>query len=460
LKAPRTLLVLLALTLLGLPALGCRPGAPEESEAPPSEPLHVLLISIDALRADRLGCYGHDRPTSPFLDELAARGVRYARAFVATHGTTPSHASLLSGLYQETHRVGFDTAAAAAVSRGIPEEVELLSETLRGHGYATLGVTDGGNIGGKFGFDQGWDVWNDRGGGVRKVVRRALTALDEELPRGRPVFLFLHTYEVHSPYEPPEGFHGRFGHLDSAFVPSSENLIRHAHAARTALSPADLEAVKARYDEGILFTDSVLRELFDELERRGFLERALVVLTADHGEELGEHGGLVHRDLLFEELIHVPLMVSGPGVPAGRVEEGLVSAVDVAPSILGFLGLPVPPAVQGRAALGLTGGSAGRRAVVAQYGDARYTLRTDRWKLIESFRPAESVELYDLAADPGETENVARRHPEVVESLRQALARWREAHPPLGAAGGGSEVVLSPEELERLRALGYVGPGR
>ena len=416
----------------------------------PDFPSHVLLISIDALRADHLGVYGYARDTSPFLSELAGRGILFRRAFVNTHGTTPSHASMLSSLYQETHRVGFSDAGGVA---GLPEQIGLLQEELRRHGYRTIGVTDGGNIGASFGFGRGFDVFHDRGGGVRRGSRRLAALVKENLAGGQPLFLFFHTYEVHSPYQPPAPYAEMFGPFDSDFSASSSSLLAHAHSAGTSLRPADLERLRGLYDGEIRLTDDTLRHFFEELDALGVLKRALVVVTGDHGEEFGEHGGLLHRGLLYDELLHVPLIVAGPGIPGGQVEDGLVSEVDIAPSLLGHLGFAPPPAMEGRSFL--AGGKArGQRAIVAQYGAAKYAVRTDRWKLILTGSP-EGVELYDLAADPRELRRVEAENPEVVATLRGALAAWKSARRPV--SGVPPAVELSQEEIEQLKSLGYLG---
>ena len=171
----------------------------------PERPPNILFISIDALRADRLEAYGYDRPTSPFLAELGREGLVFENAFVNTHGTTPSHTTMLSGLYQEQHGVGLDPAeAGGVVERPHPRPVELLPEILRAHGYSTVGVTDGGNAGEAFGFARGFDRFDDRGGGIEKGARRVLRMVGEAGAKA-PLFVFLHTYEVHSPYRPAAG---------------------------------------------------------------------------------------------------------------------------------------------------------------------------------------------------------------------------------------------------------------
>ena len=225
------------------------------------------------------------------------------------------------------------------------------------------------------------------------------------------------------------------------------------------MTEEDRQFLVARYDAEIRFTDDTLRELFDELETRGFFEDALVVVTSDHGEEFAEHGSLLHQGYLYEELLRVPLILQGERVPPGRVESGLVSSIDIAPTILAYAGLPVPDAMAGR---DLLGERVVPRPVFAQYGPRRYALRTDRWKLIED-RLRDRIELYDLEADPGETRNLAGEEPErgrgdatrsreLPASLRTAAARSDDgaARPGAPRAPRSARLPLS-HPLSRCR---------
>ena len=446
----RTRAVLFATMIGGALLAAC--GPPPASSSPTLP--HIVLVSIDTLRADHVGSYGYARDTTPFLDELAARGVRFEHAFVNTHGTTPSHTTLLSGLYQETHRVGWTEGGHDSRLDRVPESLPWLPSLLSAAGWATISVNDGGNVGDAFGFARGFDLHSDAGGGAWNVTRRALELI-RQVRKNRPdqpLFLFLHTYEVHSPYEPPPRFAGRFGSGSSTIPATSQFLVERASLA-DELSTADLEHLVALYDEGLAYTDYVVRNFFDQLARSELLPGALVVVTADHGEEFGEHGGLVHRGLLYEELIRVPLLVSGPGIPENLVEPRLVSHIDITPSILGWAGLEVPAELPGQAVFGRDGVRGGR-VVFAQYGGSRYAVRTARWKLVESLAPP-GMELFDLSTDPAERTNLAPAHPAEVTRLAAALDAWRSKQ----TRPGGTEpepAELDEADRERLRALGYL----
>jgi arylsulfatase len=429
--------------VVGILLTGC--GATDEARGPLP---NILVISLDACRADHLGCYGYPRPTSPFLDSLAHRGLRFAQAYANTHGTAPSHTTILSSLYQETHRVEYSSLRGV-----VPPEAVMMQEVLAARGYVTLGVTDGGRMGRKFGFARGFEAFDDGGRGVASGSRRLVELIRQHSGAGRPIFAFYHTYEIHSPYLPPDEYRGLFGQFESTFVPSSENLLEVAHAARRRLGKADLEYLEAMYDAGIRYTDDTLRQRFAELEELGFFDRYLLVVTADHGEEFAEHGGLLHRDLLYEELIRVPLIVAGSGVPQGRVEGRLVSSIDIAPTVLGYAGLPVPETMAGTSLLEMPRGE--EPVVVSQYRNLRYALRRREWKLIESTSPP-GLELFNLREDPAETRNMASERPELAARLQSQLAQWRRAQQPGALAETGS-VSLSEEERRRLKALGYLG---
>jgi arylsulfatase A-like enzyme len=306
-------------------------------------------------------------------------------------------------------------------------------------------VTDGGNAGDAFGFARGFDRFDDRGGGIEKGARRVVRLLGEVGAKA-PVFVFLHTYEVHSPYRPAARQRAILGVPDDAPAASSAYLLEHT-ADAASLAASELDAISRLYDAEIRVVDDELRALFDQLEAIGFLRDAVVIVTADHGEEFGEHGGLLHRDLLYDELLQVPLIVTGPGIEPARRSEP-VSSVDIAPTVLELARIAAPAAMEGASLLN----ARRRSAVIAQYGSSRYAIRTREWKLIRS--SSGMTELYDLRADPGERDNIATGHAKVVATLAAALDRWREQHQ--GGARPGPPVDLTADEWRELESLGYL----
>jgi arylsulfatase A-like enzyme len=423
-------------------------GRPPANTGPPN----ILLISIDALRADHLSCYGYDRQTSPVLDGLAARGTRFSRAFVNTHGTPPSHTTLLSSLYQETHRVGIGSDPTVHT---LPTGVEMVQELFSASGWHTVAVTGGGFMSGDYGFSRGFDVYVDRAGRVARQAAELVKQIQSVYASGRPVFAFLHTYQVHSPYAPPKRFRRLFGEYESSIEATSEALREINPDARRELSREDFEYLESLYDGEIRFTDEVLGNLLASLDTIGFLDNAVVVVTSDHGEEFGEHGGILHGGKLFEELLRVPLIVSGTGIDRGVVEPALVSLIDIAPTLLSLAGLDVSDSMEGQSLVDLPAPERWQdQRVFAQYGDALYCVRTPRWKLIQ--RTAnQNVKLFDLHRDPGELRNLKQQYPALVDELLSELETWRAERPQLDLSLG-SDIELSEERIEELRALGYV----
>ncbi len=445
---PRPTLKLVVTAVATLGFVGCGAQAPEVASPP-----NLLLISLDALRADHLSCYGYDRHTTPFLDELAARGVRFSYASVNTHGTPSSHTTMLSSLYQETHRVWADPASGSRQAPSIPTEVELVQEILGRQGFTTAAVTGGGWMSASYGFSRGFDFFSDEGRTADQGADLLVATLGEALASGPPVFAFFHTYQVHSPYLPPEGYRTLFGEFAGAVEATSEALRPLTTTAGSHLGRADFDFLVSQYDGEIRFLDDSLRELFGRLEEIGFLDNAVVVITADHGEEFGDHGGLLHRGSLFEELVRVPFIVWGRGVPAGVVDPTLVSTVDIVPTLLAAAGSVPPPQLEGRDILSEQTAPWADQRIFAQYRDAIYSVRTPRFKLIEG--AGNQRMLFDLERDPRERRNIAAEEPDLTAGLAAELEAWRLARPSL-ADQASSRTELDPATEEQLKTLGYL----
>jgi arylsulfatase A-like enzyme len=381
------------------------------------------------------------------MEDVAARGTLFVNAFVNTLPTPQSHTTMLSSLYQETHRVAQNEESGWA-RLGIPDEVTLLPEVLQRSGYTTIGVTDGGWMRGTLGFARGFTEFDDRskkGIGAGRLIEH----VSHHIQDGKPIFAFLHTYYIHSPYSPPQRYRRLWGTFRSRIGASSANLLA-INAGELTPTEDDVRFIEAMYDGSIRFTDDRLRRMFEELEELGFFGNHLVVITSDHGEELGERGGFVHRDLLYDDLLHVPLIMEGRSVPKGRRETDLASGVDVTPTILGWAGIQTTLSLEGRDLLS----SPAPDAMFAQCANKRYAIRTKDWKLILNVEPR-SMELYNLLQDPSERRNVASALPGRVEALEERLVRWKESLPHIEDAGS-AEVKTFGDDLERLRALGYL----
>lgn len=458
--------VLLVVALFALPSLAClrwrRP--------------HVILIVIDTLRADRLGAYGNPGGLTPFLDELAGRGTLFLNAYAASSWTCPSVASLFTSRYPTEHHVtSFDSR--------LPDTEVTLAEQLIPYRYLNFGFTANRRLTEQLGYGQGFKTWAVFPTATKlradRLKRRALAWLD--LVRGRkstkPVFLYLHFMEPHAPYDPPARFRERFVRdpaIDSAIA--NRKLIDQHWAE---LTPAGIDHLASLYDGEVAYLDSELRRLFAGLDERGLLADAVVIVTADHGEELGEHGLMSHGFSLYDQELRVPLILLGPQVPAGKVVRDNVSLVDVAPSILALAGLPADRRFEGRSLVPLLHGGAPSTDVVAElpresadFDPRRHTAAivrdSDKLLVLADAWAARlgEAEMYDLAADPKETRPVGYvGGPFSLAAGTPALARaqallgaLRQTQTRLVARAGtaAERQPLDAKTREQLRALGYV----
>lgn len=416
---------------------------------------HVLLVTVDTLRADRLGAYGYTRPTSPNLDRLAREGALFEVAYAPTGATGPSHATLFTSRYPLAHRVERNGLV-------LPPSERTLAELLHEAGYETAAFVSSYPVTRRYGLDQGFshydesfdtesdtlelEEWSgervegafDRRG--RATLRAARAWLEQRDARER-LFLWVHLFDPHDPYVAPPRF------------------------ARPFLASGQDERARAGalYDAEIAYTDAVLGRLVEAFEAWAGQGSTLLVVTADHGEGLWDHGWRMHNRYLYEEETRVPLVWRWPGrIPAGLRIGQPVHLADVAPTLLGLLGIPrdglplegrdLAPVLQGDAAAN------GERPIWLQGPDydpawgPRFALRVGDWKLIEWHSGRH--ELYDLRVDPGERHDLARREPQVRRQLSAQLSHWRDGQ----AAVRGPERIerLEARDREALRALGYL----
>jgi len=437
---------------------------------------NIVLITIDTLRADHCSVYGYRLGTTPHLEELAREGARVETAYVPMPSTGPAHASLFTSRHPLAHRVLKNGHVLA-------NDYPLLAEVLRGAGYGTAAFVSSFVLDDRFGYGQGFDSYDDDFRGAdssypdmqlwegievpgkfdrraHQTTDRAISWLREKGRRDR-FFLWVHYMDPHEPYDPPEPWRGKY--------------------VKPEMKPRNLGRAVALYDAEIAFTDREVGRLLDELDDISAPESTLVVLTADHGEGLLDHGFMGHGAILYEETLRVPLLVRWRGrVAAGSVIHGPVEIVDVMPTILGLAGIsPGDLVLQGRdltdvlttgvaldpqhrvffqrrfyrkkrvPAFPVEGVVFGRPLRVK--GD-KYAVRRGGWKYIEA--PMEGTrELYDLNSDPRERINLLSRRRELADELAGEIEAWRSEQEGL-ALGPAREAA--DEELERLRALGYV----
>jgi len=417
-----------------------------------SPPRNLILISIDTLRADHLGIYGYERRTSPSLDGFARRSTLFRHAVSQGESTSPGHGAMLTGRYYSSYN-------RSRLPTGPPPWVDTLAEMLRREGFATWGFVDGGRMVRAFGFDQGFDHYEDRRIKIKALVEKANAWLDTH--EAERFFLFVHCYDVHTPYNAPDPFGSMFvdPSYDGGFRPNAANFDA-VTSGRLPFGREDLLYSIARYDGGIRHTDHHVGSFLTRLRETGLLDSSVVVITSDHGEEFLEHGGFQHRKIYFHENLHVPLIVHVPGRPP-RVVDETVELIDIVPTTLDLLGLPPHPDVMGRSLVPLIDGSeatGGERIAFAESSLPRSgwrTVVTRRYQLLHDLRTGRQ-ELYDLQADPRQQVDIAASRPDTVAELLQALRerlaenRRRNTGPP------AARPVLDDGTRKQLRALGYV----
>jgi len=422
--------------------LGCR-------GAPPSSPPNVLLVVVDALRADHLGAYGYSRPTSPNFDALARAGVLYTRAHAPTSWTNPSVAALFSG---ERPRV-LEPGAA----QYIPAEVTTLAEAFQAAGYRTGAVVGNLFLAPDLGFAQGFDDYTPAAPWVHGIDDAAkqpaerlnalgLTWLETAVrDPSRPWFLYVHYMDPHWPYVPPLETARRFWRAGDIDVAAAMQPLNRRVRQEATLSATEVAQSVDLYDGAIAHFDAQLGELLAALRQRGALAHTVVCVTADHGEEFADHGGFRHARTLYEEVLHIPLAIAGSGrvarvdTPVQNAQIGATLLALAGVSASGFAGRgldsgDVPAALL--AELTPWAGAVHRQALLR--GDDKLIVTVDGRRL-----------LFDLRADPGEAHDVAAARPRLVDELGAALAG--------SAASRPSGVPATPNAAvrERMRALGY-----
>jgi arylsulfatase A-like enzyme len=440
-----------AAAALGLAACGAG-GAKHASPRPDI----VVLVSIDTLRADHLGCYGYTRNTSPTLDRLAAEGTLFEDAMTPAPWTLPAHASLLTGLYPSRHGV-------KAFGQSLPARVETLAQLLGRQGRITAAVVNSHLLGPRSALDRGFREFSyveevaPQREPTRRVVDQAISWLRRY--RDEKLFLFVHSYDVHSDYKAEERYEREFARPYQGRADGTSRQLMAFREGKLPLGREDAPHLMDLYDAGIRQTDDEIARLVAALRSEGMLERTLLVITSDHGEEFFEHGGILHGRTQYQEVVRVPLLLRGPGIPKALRIATLASLLDVMPTLLASLGVAVPPGLDGENLLGLFASAPGSLGARVLFGEADHVnaqpditraVRRGSFKLVYD-RLSDRRQLFDLARDPGESADVqGRQGPELAEldeQLRRFLAIRGESSAP---------AKLSPAEIEKLRSLGYI----
>lgn len=443
----------------------------ERANQPPS----VIVILVDTLRADYLGTYGFEGPISPHIDAFAQESVVFENCFSQAPWTKPSVTSLFTSLQPAVHRVyshdgKFGLRDRARQTETLAEEALTLAEALKEGGYATAAFVANPWIERDHGFGQGFDVFDTHPRGNDVKAGPVLEAAQEWIAKQRqerPYFAYIHLMDVHGPYNAPEEDYEavrdspQFGKEPVPLTPrqirKAPVYLRRSPWVRTA--PPDARVWRARYAANVHALDRRLEPFFQELRRTGVFDSAIIAITSDHGEQLHEHGRWDHGNSLYDEELHVPLIVRLPGGGnGGNRVAAVVSLVDVMPTILALAEVPPVEGLQGRDLSGsLKNGSDALKSVASfatavKWKPTRQSLRTEFYKLIKGSDEGRG-RLYDLRKDPGEQTNIADRSPAfaAVDALLTAQVLANEARGQLEA----KRAPMPARVQERLRALGY-----
>ena len=433
-------------------ASGCEPSGP-------SQP-NVLLIVVDTLRYDHLGCYGYERDTSPQIDALAADSILVERAYATAPWTLPSIASMFTGLYPNSH-------ATTKLNSKLPDDVTTLAEILKQQGYVTGGVISHVLLTVDRNFNQGFDQYHPAMRGnthdtasTNVVTQRAQNYLRQFAGQDQPFFIFAHYFDPHYNYLR----HAEFGFS----APSVGRLkpgqdVEGLYDMAADLTPEEVQFLRDLYDEEIRYTDRGIGRLVATLKELHLYDQTLILLVGDHGEEFVDHGNLGHARSLYDEVVRVPLILRNPHDRDGpRRVEGPVSLVSLTPTILDLLGVDSGKVgFQARSFAPVLASEESPQSHVVYcevdfgyYEVYRKALLMNGRKIIRDDTTGK-IEIYDLNEDPFEKQDLATSSPDAITTLLPVL----ESHIKLarGEAFDAEQTTLSAEQLEQLRSLGYLG---
>lgn len=420
---------------------GCSRPAPEPPAAPADRGYNLVFVSFDALQAAHVGALGNPRPVTPTIDAFAKGSVSFRRAHSVASWTVPASMTWFTGVYPSEHRMTNKFAVYNARERKpanlkqLAPDLVTLAEVLRHNGYATGGFTGNAGVSGGFGYDQGFDAYyhpTGTFGGFDESVPRALDWLRAN--HKKKFFLFLHGYDVHGQHLPTGGLDYRFVEkgYDRRYTGSQheQELLREEglDRGRLTLRDADVRFWRAVYDEKVQRADAGFAAFLKAFEALGVSGRTVFVLTSDHGTELYEHRRFDHGFTLYDEQVRVPLFVKAPGVPAAAVDDR-VSSVDVMPTVLDLLGVPVPETItrqlRGTSLVSAMRGERVARDVFSETDYRAYTYKRsvvtpDGWKLIYTLE-SRTRELYDLNTDPRELRDVSATEKGRADELQRRL---------------------------------------
>jgi len=375
----------------------------------------VILMGVDTLRADHLSCYGYDRLTSPTVDGLSDNGTRYSYCISTSPWTYPSFSSMFTGRYPSK-------CGATTNVRFLPEEETTIAEILSSEGFSTLMVTNHVWAGPPVNIHQGFDT------AIRFPLERAEVGFKSarewlQSHADEDTFVFLQFMDSHVPYHPPKPYDTIF---DPGYAGRYERIFNDVEAVRNGdvtLTPDEIKHLEALYDGEIAYFDEQLNRFLEFIEEEG-MDNTLIILTSDHGEEFYEHGGFEHGHTLYDELLHVPLIINGPDIPRGKTDDRLASTMDIFPTVLDYFNIPIPENIYGKSLLQPLPDD--NRMLIAEqlrYGEELKGITTTEYRYIYH-TVTEDEELYELAVDAGMNASVAADKRATARSFRAFISNY------------------------------------
>jgi arylsulfatase A-like enzyme len=434
-------------------------GCDKESIPPKKDTIskpNLILISIDTLRADHLGCYGYGRPTSPALDKLASEGVLFQNVTASSPWTLPSHGSMLTGYYPG--RLGLNSYESM-----LPSDVTTLASILSEQGFATSAIVSCFFTRQKYGFDKGFNNFVFLGEDVKKkeaassIIELATQWIKDHC--NKQFILFLHFFDVHSDYSPMEKYKKQFVGPYKGRANGSTGFLYKVRTGEISLNENDVQHIIDLYDAEIKQLDDRLKGLFDFLRKQGILENSYIIVTSDHGEEFLDHGGTMHGRTHYQELLHVPLIIYGPKIPRAIKINTVISLVDIMPTALNLLGISIPAGLDGISLCPLWKMPDTEPAERFIFSEADHGNEQDNIKRAVRYGDyklhydllSKTYELYNIATDPSERNNIASEQTDLVDLMFKELKGFMQ-HRKQNA----EKTPLSEGEFEKLKSLGYM----
>jgi arylsulfatase A-like enzyme len=418
---------------------------------------HIFIITADALRADHLGCYGYNRPTSPSIDLFSKDAVLFENAISQGAATLPSTASLFTSVYPSAHKTDVNNSK-------LPEIFLTLPEMMTAKGYLTSGFVQNEFLNPPHGLADGfsWYLYDKFGYHTEQRLIPALEWITDM--RDLPTFCFFHMLHPHSPYIPPPDIANLF-HVSLSPLASSNKKLVEMDSKGIILSKEEREQLMTLYDGEILHLDRIFASFIERLKQLHIYDESLIIFLSDHGESFQEHGRWGHGGTVYQDMIHVPLLIK---FPATYKKQGLrisqdVQTMDLTPTILELIGTPQPGFFQGKSLLPLinnTRNTEKTRSIFCEVLNGKLlAVIKEGFKYVYSGQ-TQKEELYDLRADGGETVDISQKRPDLMKKFRmertaffQRASEWRQKHLK---GNEGEHITLDEKQTEELRALGYI----